>query len=61
MAEKWPGNCGYCNKTGSGSLDKFECPTCKRTGCSTCMPTLSVVMCDQCVEAKNQEQMFPER
>jgi hypothetical protein len=52
----WSGNCGYCKKTGSGSLPKYVCPVCQRTGCSTCMPEAGVTKCDQCQEAETREE-----
>lgn len=51
----WPGNCGYCNAPGSGSLQKDVCPKCARTGCPTCMPTGSSIQCNQCTEVEDRE------
>jgi hypothetical protein len=51
---KWNGDvCGYCGHT-APSLDRYECPTCKRTGCPSCMPEAGLSKCDQCQEADKQ-------
>lgn len=47
---KWAGNtCGYCGHS-APSLDRYECPECKRTGCVSCMPEAGNSPCNQCQE-----------
>jgi hypothetical protein len=55
---KWDGNiCGYCEHT-APNLDRYVCPTCKRTGCPNCMPEAGNSPCNQCQEAERQNWAF---
>lgn len=48
MAGTWPGStCGYC---GAAEDTRYECPTCKRSGCPTCMPNGEEERCSYCEE-----------
>lgn len=48
MATWDSGKCGYCGHT-EADLEKYECPECKRAGCSSCMPEVGETPCSDCV------------